>query len=288
VRGVTTATVASMPPATPPLSSNAASAANSSAVVTNNVVAQTNNVVSLAPASSSASAASSASASSAVRTAAQAKIASTGNSSASIGAAVATSAETMTPLSAFAHYAPANTPLAVNHQSQFVAATISFNLADGKSLSDASAAIQKAVRDIHMPGDLTGGFAGTALVYEQSLGNEVYLVLAALATIYIVLGILYESFVHPVTILSTLPSAGVGAVLALMMFDIQFTIIALIGVILLIGIVKKNAILMIDFALQAEREERMDSREAIFHAAVMRFRPIMMTTAAAMLGALPL
>jgi multidrug efflux pump len=194
----------------------------------------------------------------------------------------------MTPLSAFAHYAPANTPLAVNHQSQFVAATISFNLADGKSLSDASTAIQKAVQDIHMPADLTGGFAGTALVYEQSLGNELYLVLAALATIYIVLGVLYESFVHPVTILSTLPSAGVGAVLALMMFDIQFTIIALIGVILLIGIVKKNAILMIDFALQAEREEHMDSREAIFHAAVMRFRPIMMTTTAAMLGALPL
>ena len=139
-----------------------------------------------------------------------------------------------------------------------------------------------------MPGDLTGGFAGAALEYERSLGAEQLLVAAAIVAIYIVLGILYESFIHPITILSTLPSAGVGAVIALLVFGIPFTIIALIGVILLIGIVKKNAIMMIDFALQAEREQNMDSRDAIFHAAMMRFRPIMMTTTAALLGALPL
>jgi multidrug efflux pump len=176
----------------------------------------------------------------------------------------------------------------VNHQSQFVATTISFNLPGNKSLSDAQAAITRLTQQIHLPADITGGFAGTALVYQQSLSGELFLVIAALGAIYIVLGILYESFVHPITIISTLPSAGVGAILALMLFGIQFTIIALIGMILLIGIVKKNAILMIDFALEAERNEGMDSREAIFHAAVMRFRPIMMTTCAALLGALPL
>jgi multidrug efflux pump len=194
----------------------------------------------------------------------------------------------MIPLSAISHYGPGTTPLAVNHQSQFVATTISFNLPANKSLSDAATAIDRAKRAIGLPADLAGGFAGTALVYEQSLASEQILVLAALGAIYIVLGVLYESFVHPITILSTLPSAGLGAILALLLFGIQFTIIALIGVILLIGIVKKNAILMIDFALEAERHDGMDSREAIFHAAVMRFRPIMMTTSAAMLGALPL
>jgi multidrug efflux pump len=194
----------------------------------------------------------------------------------------------MTPLLAFSDYKPGNTPLAVNHQSQFVATTISFNLAPGKSLSDATAAFARASVQIHMPGDLTGGFAGAALEYERSLGAEQLLVAAAIVAIYIVLGILYESFIHPITILSTLPSAGVGAVIALLVFGIPFTIIALIGVILLIGIVKKNAIMMIDFALQAEREQNMDSRDAIFHAAMMRFRPIMMTTTAALLGALPL
>jgi multidrug efflux pump len=194
----------------------------------------------------------------------------------------------MTPLLAFSDYKPSNTPLAVNHQSQFVATTISFNLAPGKSLSDATAAFARASQQIHMPNDLTGGFAGAALEYERSLGAEQLLVTAAIVAIYIVLGVLYESFVHPITILSTLPSAGVGAVITLLIFGIPFTIIALIGVILLIGIVKKNAIMMIDFALQAEREEGMDSREAIFHAAMTRFRPIMMTTSAALLGALPL
>ena len=287
-RGVTIASVAQTPPVTPSLSSAAASAANSGASISNNVVSRSNNVVPLALSAASTSNSTSSAANNAVRTAAQATIASTGNSSASTGSSVATSVENMIPLSAFAKFAPGNTPLAVNHQSQFVAATISFNLMPGKSLSDAQASIQRAVQAINLPSDLIGGLAGTALVFEQSLSNEVLLVLAALAAVYIVLGILYESFIHPLTILSTLPSAGVGAVLALIMFDIPFTIIALIGVILLIGIVKKNAILMIDFALQAEREYKMESREAIFHAAVIRFRPIIMTTTAAMLGALPL
>ena len=282
--GVTTPSATSTPPVTSTRSSTVASASNSGAVLSNDVVS---NAISASTASAATSTTSTAS-NNAVRTAAQAGIASTGNSSASAGSAVATAAETMVPLSAIAHFGPGNTPLSVNHQSQFVASTISFNLAAGKSLSDATAGIQRAVQAIGLPPDLTGGFAGTALAYQQSLGNEKVLVLAAIAAIYIVLGVLYESFVHPVTILSTLPSAGVGAVLALLLFGIPFTIIALIGLILLIGIVKKNAILMIDFALQAEREDGMESREAIFHAAVMRFRPIMMTTAAAMLGALPL
>jgi len=169
-----------------------------------------------------------------------------------------------------------------------VATTISFNLPASKSLSDAQTAIARDIKTAGMPSDMIGGFAGTALVYQQSLSGEFLLVIAALVAIYIVLGVLYESFVHPLTIMSTLPSAGVGAILALLAFGTQFTIIALIGMILLLGIVKKNAILMIDFALEAERQDNMDSREAIFHAAVIRFRPIMMTTSAAMLGALPL
>jgi multidrug efflux pump len=291
VTGVTIASVTATPPITSTLSSSVASAANISMAISNIAVPLSNNVVSLVPTTSSSTAASSAASAAAnnsVRTAAQAAIASTGNSSASTGAAVATSAEAMVPLSALAHYAPGNTPLAVNHQSQFVATTISFSLAKGKSLSDAADAIRRAEEASHMPGDLRGGFAGTALMYSQSLDNEKLLVAAALVAIYIVLGVLYESFIHPITILSTLPSAGVGAVLALITFKLSFTIIALIGVILLIGIVKKNAILMIDFALQAERESGMDSRAAIYHAAVIRFRPIIMTTAAALLGALPL
>ncbi len=276
--------------ATPTLSSAVASAANIGVPVANIAVNQANNVVSLAlpTASDTTSGSGSSAANNAVRTAAQATIASTGASVASTGAAVATGNEAMVPLSAFARYAPGSTPLAVNHQSQFVAATISFNLAKGKSLGDAKAAIDDAEQKIHMPGDLIRGFAGAALLYTQSLADEKVLVLAALAAIYIVLGILYESFMHPVTILSTLPSAGLGAVLALIAFKLPLTIIALIGIILLIGIVKKNAILMIDFALQAERQGGMDSREAIFHAAVVRFRPIMMTSTAALLGALPL
>ena len=222
------------------------------------------------------------------RNATQNALAASGSSSASTGAAVSTGQETMIPLSAVAHFAQGRTALSVNHQSQFVAATISFNLAPGRSLSDASAAIDKAVAGLRMPADIVGGFAGTAQVFQQSLDSETTLVAAALLAVYIVLGVLYESFVHPITILSTLPSAGTGAVLALMLLHTEFSLIAVIGVILLIGIVKKNAILMIDFALNAERTQGASSYDAIFQACLMRFRPIMMTTAAALLGALPL
>jgi multidrug efflux pump len=222
------------------------------------------------------------------RNAAQNALAVSGKGSASAGASVSTGQETMVPLSAVARFGTGHTALSVNHQSQFVATTISFNLAPGKSLSDASAAIDAAVRRLHMPADIIGGFAGTAQVFQQSLDSEKLLVAAALLAVYIVLGVLYESFVHPITILSTLPSAGIGAVLALMLFNTEFSLIAVIGVILLIGIVKKNAILMIDFALNAERLDGASSRDAIFQACLMRFRPIMMTTAAALLGALPL
>ena len=222
------------------------------------------------------------------RNAAQNALAASGSSSASAGAAVSTGQETMIPLSAVARFSRGNTALSVNHQSQFVAATISFNLAPGAALSDAQAAIQKAVTALHMPADIVGGFAGTAQVFQQSLNSEGVLVATALFAVYIVLGVLYESFIHPVTILSTLPSAGVGAVLALLLLHTDFSLIAVIGVILLIGIVKKNAILMIDFALNAERHDGASSREAIFQACLMRFRPITMTTAAALLGALPL
>jgi multidrug efflux pump len=222
------------------------------------------------------------------RNASQNAITTSGSSSASSGAAVSTGQETMVPLSAIAHFGRGQTALSVNHQSQFVAATISFNLAPGHSLSDASAAIDKAVRDVRMPATIIGAFAGTAQVFQSSLDSEKVLVAAALLAVYIVLGVLYESFVHPITILSTLPSASIGAVLALMLLHTDFSLIAVIGVILLIGIVKKNAILMIDFALQAERVDGASSRDAIYQACLMRFRPIMMTTAAALLGALPL
>ena len=227
-------------------------------------------------------------ANSASRNAATNALANTGKGSASSGAAVSTSQETMVPLSVFSSYGPGDTPLAVSHQGLFVATTISFNLAPGKSLGDATAAINDAVRQLGMPASIHGSFAGTAQTFQQSLSSEPMLILAALVAVYIVLGVLYESYMHPITILSTLPSAGVGAVLALMAFGTPFTIIALIGVILLIGIVKKNAILMIDFALEAERVHNMAPNEAIFEACRLRFRPIMMTTAAAMLGALPL
>ena len=215
-------------------------------------------------------------------------LANTGHGATSTGAAVSTSQENMVPLSAIAHYAPGNTPLAVNHQGLFVASTISFNLKPGVSLSQATQAIEDAVNRLHVPATIHGSFSGTAQQFQQSLNNEPVLVAAALLAVYIVLGVLYESYIHPITILSTLPSAGVGAVLALLLCDTEFSIIALIGVILLIGIVKKNAIMMIDFAIGAERNEGLSSREAIYRAAVLRFRPIMMTTLAAALGALPL
>ncbi len=211
-----------------------------------------------------------------------------GATAVSTGVAISTSPEVMTPLSAFANYALSNTPLAVNHQGQSAAATLTFNLAPGKSLSDAQRDIAQVQQQIGMPTTVSGSFQGTAKVFQQSLANEPVLILAALVAVYIVLGILYESYVHPLTVLSTIPSAGVGAVLALMIFHIEFSIIALIGVVLLIGIVKKNAIMIIDFALVAEREQGLSSHDAIYQACVLRFRPIMMTTCAAIMGAVPL
>ena len=211
-----------------------------------------------------------------------------GKGGSSSGASVSTKVETMVPLSAFTSFGPGNTPLSVNHQGLFVATTISFNLPEGVALSDAQRAIGETMNKIGVPATVHGGFQGTARGFEQSLASQPYLILAALIAIYVVLGILYESYIHPLTILSTLPSAGVGAVLALMICEMEFSIIALIGVFLLIGIVKKNAIMMIDYALAAERTQNLGPREAIFHACSLRFRPIMMTTMAALLGAVPL
>jgi multidrug efflux pump len=194
----------------------------------------------------------------------------------------------MVPLSAIAKFGPGNTPLSVNHQSQFVASTISFNLPPGKSLSDATAAIYETMAEIGVPQTIHGSFQGTAQAFQQSLNDQPLLILAALAAVYIVLGILYESYIHPITILSTMPSAGIGALLALLLFKTEFSIIALIAVILLIGIVKKNAIMMVDFAIEATRHGAQTPQDAIREACLLRFRPIMMTTAAALLGALPL
>jgi multidrug efflux pump len=191
-------------------------------------------------------------------------------------------------LAAFSSYGPSTTPLAINHQGPFIATTFSFNLPEGESLSTAIGAIQRTMQQIHVPISVHGSFAGTARVFQQSLSNEPWLIAAAIVAVYIVLGILYESYVHPITILSTLPSAGVGAVLALLLFGTEFSLIALIGVILLIGIVKKNAIMMIDVALEHERHRNVDARTAIYDACLLRFRPIMMTTFAALLGAIPL
>ena len=192
------------------------------------------------------------------------------------------------PLSAVARYELTNTALAVNHQGQFAAATISFNLPIGVALSDAVTAVNAEMARLGVPTTIHGSFQGTARAFQASLESQPWLILAALITVYIVLGILYESFIHPITILSTLPSAGVGALLALWFFNTEFNNIAMIGVILLIGIVKKNAIMMIDFAIAAERDQKIGPREAIYQACVLRFRPIMMTTAAALLGAVPL
>ncbi len=192
------------------------------------------------------------------------------------------------PLSQIATVAPTNTPLSVNHQGQFAASTVSFNLATGVSIGQATEAIDAALARIGVPTGITASFQGGAKIFQQSLSSQPLLILAAIITIYLVLGMLYESLVHPITILSTLPSAGVGAVLALMMFKMEFSLIALIGVILLIGIVKKNAIMMIDVAIETERRDGLDPREAIYRACLLRFRPIMMTTIAALFGALPL
>ncbi|HZQ21561.1 MAG TPA: multidrug efflux RND transporter permease subunit [Terriglobales bacterium] len=192
------------------------------------------------------------------------------------------------PLSAFTHVETRNTALAINHQGQFPVVTLSFNLAPGESLGDATRAIEQAEREIGLPQSVHTAFQGTAAAFRNSLASEPWLILAAIVTVYIVLGVLYESYIHPVTILSTLPSAGVGAILALLITGNDLSVVALIGIILLIGIVKKNAIMMIDFALEAERVEKKSPEEAIYQASLLRFRPIMMTTMAALLGGLPL
>jgi multidrug efflux pump len=195
---------------------------------------------------------------------------------------------TQVPLSAFTHFEPATTALAINHQGQFPAITLSFNLARGVALGDAVRAIEAAEHEIGLPASIQASFQGTAQAFQTSLANEPLLILAALVTVYIVLGVLYESYIHPITILSTLPSAGVGAILALLLCRTDLSVVALIGIILLIGIVKKNAIMMIDFALDAERKEGKKPEEAIFQACLLRFRPIMMTTMAALFAGLPL
>jgi len=215
-------------------------------------------------------------------------LANTGHGATSAGAAVSSSFETMIPLAAVSHYRAGHTPLSVNHQGLFVASTISFNLRPGKSLGEAADEINAAMARIHMPASIHGTLAGTAQLFQQSLGKEPILILTAIAAVYILLGVLYESYIHPITILSTLPSAGVGALLALMLFHTEFDIIGTIAVILLIGIVKKNAIMMIDFAIEAKRARNLTSYDAIFEACLLRLRPILMTTSAAVLGAVPL
>ena len=206
----------------------------------------------------------------------------------STGTAVSVAPETMVPLSAIARSERVAGPLSVNHIGNAVAATISFNLPPKVPLSEAMAAIERTAAQIHMPTSIHGAFTGEAKALRQTVIRETLLILAAIATIYIVLGILFESFIHPITILSTLPPAGAGAILALMACQMEFTVIAFIGVILLIGIVMKNAIMMIDVALQSERDEGLSPQEAIHRACLLRFRPIMMTTFAALFGALPL
>jgi multidrug efflux pump len=195
---------------------------------------------------------------------------------------------TPVPLPAFTRVTTTSAPLTINHQGQFPATTLSFNLAPGASLGEAVRAVESASRRIGLPPGFLAGFQGTAAAFQASLANEGWLILAALVTVYIVLGILYESYIHPLTILSTLPSAGIGAILALQLTGHDLGVVALIGIVLLIGIVKKNAIMMIDFALEAQREHGTPPQEAIHHASLLRFRPIMMTTMAALLGGLPL
>jgi multidrug efflux pump len=192
------------------------------------------------------------------------------------------------PLSTFAHFEKRSEPLAITHQGQFPSITVSFDLAPDAALGSAISAVDKAQRDLHMPASVTAGFQGTAASFTASLQNEPLLVLAALVAVYIVLGVLYESFIHPITILSTLPSAGVGALLALILFGQDLNVVALIGIILLIGIVTKNGIMMVDFALESERQRGRNSTDAIYEACLLRFRPILMTTMAALLAGLPL
>jgi multidrug efflux pump len=217
--------------------------------------------------------------------------ASQGQTSATQAQSSATQAQTpasQVPLSTFSHFEQRNSPLAINHQGQFPVVTLSFNLAPGVSLGEATKAIEQAELEINLPRSIVTSFQGTAAAFHNSLSSEPWLILAAIITVYIVLGVLYESYIHPVTILSTLPSAGVGAILALLITGNDLGVVALIGIILLIGIVKKNAIMMIDFALEAERVEKKPPEEAIYQACLLRFRPIMMTTMAALLAGLPL
>ena len=237
--------------------------------------------------SSTAASSSSTIAADSARNLATNSLAASGHSSASSGSAVSTSAETMVPLSALAKFSPGHAAISVNHQGPFVAATISFNMAPGHAVSEALAEIEQAARQIGLPATVRGALAGTAATSQQAQSGQLLLIAAAILAVYVVLGVLYESYIHPITILSTLPSASVGALIALKLSGSEFTLIAFIGIILLIGIVKKNAIMMIDFALQAEREG-LDTREAITRACLLRFRPIMMTTFAAMMGAFPL
>jgi multidrug efflux pump len=201
---------------------------------------------------------------------------------------VSSNTGTQVPLSIFTRMRHETAPLSIQHTEQFPAVTISFNLGDGAALSDAVKAIETASHDIGMPDSIIGSYNGDAAEFSSSLANEPYLILAAAITIYIVLGVLYESAIHPITIISTLPSAGVGALLALMLFKMDLSLIGLIGIVLLMGIVKKNAIMIIDFALEAERDEGLSPYDAILKASLLRFRPIMMTTLAALFGALPL
>jgi multidrug efflux pump len=215
-------------------------------------------------------------------------LANRGRGGTSSGAAVSTSMETMIPLAAVSHYNSGHTPLNINHQGLFVASTISFALQPGATLSEAAIAINDTVKEIRMPASIHGALAGTAQVFQQSVNNEPILIVAAIAAVYILLGVLYESYIHPITILSTLPSAGLGALLALILFHMEFDIIGFVGLILLIGIVKKNAIMMIDFAIHAERSRHLSADDAIVQACLLRFRPVMMTTTAAILGAVPL
>jgi multidrug efflux pump len=218
--------------------------------------------------------------------------ASTSTASSSKGATSAgansSAASSAVPLGAFSHIEKTTAPLSINHQGQFPAITVSFNLAPNASLGAAITAVDKVEKEMHMPPSLQAGFQGTAASFTNSLANEPLLIVAALVTVYIVLGVLYESFVHPITILSTLPSAGVGAFLALILFRQDLSVVAIIGIVLLIGIVKKNGIMMVDFALEAEREHGKSATDAIYEACLLRFRPIMMTTMAALLAGLPL
>jgi multidrug efflux pump len=216
------------------------------------------------------------------------RVITTSNNGPGSNARTSTAAPSAVPLGAFAHYEQTTEPLSITHQGQFPAVTISFNLAPRASLGNAITAIDKVAKEMNFPASLQADFEGTAASFRNSLSNEALLILAALVTVYIVLGVLYESFIHPITILSTLPSAGVGALLALMLFGEDLSVVAIIGIILLIGIVKKNGIMIVDFALEAERERGKSSTEAIYEASLLRFRPIMMTTMAALLGGIPL